>query len=112
MTPQRGAEIWKSYIQPLKASHNLTLVSPVPASAPTGPVWLQEFIDACGPECTIDVIALRKLALNTPGLVVEALRRLLRNERDEPYSIHRTGLRAVPATDVSRNGAPLTPVDG
>ena len=64
MTPERAAELWKANIQPLKASHNLTLVSPVPTNGPTGTAWLQNFTAACGPECTIDKIALRTLSRN------------------------------------------------
>ncbi|KAH7099680.1 glycosyl hydrolase catalytic core-domain-containing protein [Auriculariales sp. MPI-PUGE-AT-0066] len=69
LTPEKGAELWKAYIQPLKASHNLTLVSPVPTNGPTGTVWLQNFINVCGTDCTIDKIALHYYGTNASALI-------------------------------------------
>jgi len=50
-----GASLWKTYIQPL-ASQGYRLISPAPTNAPSGEVWLKDFIAACN-GCTIDGIA-------------------------------------------------------
>ncbi|KAG6880286.1 hypothetical protein C0992_000063 [Termitomyces sp. T32_za158] len=55
MTPQRGAELWKQYIQPLKAK-GYSLISPAPTNAPSGKTWLQQFFAACD-GCTFDGLA-------------------------------------------------------
>ncbi|KAH0587346.1 hypothetical protein J132_09512 [Termitomyces sp. J132] len=55
MTPQRAAQVWQQYIQPLKAK-GYSLISPAPTNAPSGKTWLQEFFSACG-GCTFDGLA-------------------------------------------------------
>jgi hypothetical protein len=52
--------MWKTYMQPLKA-RGLSLGSPAPSNAPDGKTWLLNFLSACGTQCTVDFIALRKL---------------------------------------------------
>ncbi|KAG6885348.1 hypothetical protein C0993_002824 [Termitomyces sp. T159_Od127] len=55
MTPQRGAQLWQQYIQPLKAK-GYSLISPAPTNAPSGKTWLQQFFAACS-GCTFDGLA-------------------------------------------------------
>ncbi|KAF8076205.1 glycosyl hydrolase catalytic core-domain-containing protein [Lyophyllum atratum] len=56
MTPQRGAQLWQQYIQPLKAQ-GYSLISPACTNAPSGKKWLQDFFGACK-GCTADGVAL------------------------------------------------------
>ncbi|KAJ8514695.1 hypothetical protein ONZ45_g7804 [Pleurotus djamor] len=56
LSPAQAAQLWKQYIQPLKSSLGVKLVSPGVSSAPAGIPWLQSFISACS-GCTIDAIA-------------------------------------------------------
>ncbi|KAG6911674.1 hypothetical protein DXG01_007924 [Tephrocybe rancida] len=56
MSPQRGAQLWQQYIQPLK-SKGYSLISPAPTNAPSGKTWLKSFFAACG-GCTFDGLAL------------------------------------------------------
>jgi hypothetical protein len=56
MDPAYAAQLWKQYIQPLKAK-GYTLVSPAPTNAPSGKVWLQNFLKACNGGCHLDAIA-------------------------------------------------------
>jgi len=56
MTPQRAAQLWQQYIQPLKAK-GYSLISPACTNAPSGKKWMQDFFAACG-GCTFDGIAL------------------------------------------------------
>lgn len=56
MSPESGAQLWKTYIEPLKYA-GYTLVSPACTSAPSGKVWIQDFITACDGGCTLDAIA-------------------------------------------------------
>jgi hypothetical protein len=60
MTAQQGADLWKSYLEPLHA-RGVRLGSPAPSSAPSGLTWLQDFFTACAGACTVDFIALRPL---------------------------------------------------
>jgi hypothetical protein len=60
MTPQQGADLWKTYLEPLHA-RGIRLGSPAPSSAPSGLTWLQDFFTACAGACTVDFIALRPL---------------------------------------------------
>lgn len=50
--------MWKTYLEPLK-TRGVRLGSPAPSSAPSGKIWLQQFLDACAGGCTVDFIALR-----------------------------------------------------
>ena len=59
LTVQEGVDLWKTYVEPLRAS-GYRLGSPGPSSSPAGKVWLQDFIEACNGECTIDFISTRK----------------------------------------------------
>lgn len=63
MTPERGAELWTTYIEPLKAQ-GMRLGTPAPSSAPSGKTWLQEWLQACNGGCNPDFVALRKFRLN------------------------------------------------
>ncbi|KAG5648664.1 hypothetical protein DXG03_000010 [Asterophora parasitica] len=56
MSPQRGAQLWKEYIQPLKAQ-GYSLISPACTNAPSGKQWLKDFFKACD-GCTFDGVAL------------------------------------------------------
>lgn len=58
MTPEDGAQMWKTYLEPLRAQ-GVRLGSPAPSSAPSGKTWLQAFLTACAGGCTVDFIALR-----------------------------------------------------
>jgi hypothetical protein len=51
-----GVELWKTYIQPLKAQ-GYYLVSPSTTSAPSGVQWIKDFLDQCD-GCTVDAVAL------------------------------------------------------
>ncbi|KZV98775.1 hypothetical protein EXIGLDRAFT_831991 [Exidia glandulosa HHB12029] len=68
LTAQEAADLWKQHIQPYKA-RGLRLASPVPTNAPSGPIWLQDFLNACGSECTVDVIALHYYGTNASALI-------------------------------------------
>ncbi|KAJ7217728.1 glycosyl hydrolase catalytic core-domain-containing protein [Mycena pura] len=63
LTPQEGADMWKTYIEPLHAQ-GLRLGSPAPSSAPSGKTWLQDFLTACDGGCTVDFIALHYYDVN------------------------------------------------
>jgi hypothetical protein len=56
MSPQRAAQVWKQYIQPLK-NQGYALISPACTSAPSGKTWMQQFFAACD-GCTFDGLAL------------------------------------------------------
>jgi len=68
LTPQQGVELWKTYVQPLKAQ-GIRLGSPAPSSAPSGKTWLQDFLTACGGDCTVDFIALHWYGINSTQFV-------------------------------------------
>jgi hypothetical protein len=57
MSPEHGAYLWKTYIQPLRYQ-GYTLVSPATTSAPDGLTWIQNMLNACNGDCTFDIIAL------------------------------------------------------
>ncbi|KAF7369070.1 Glyco-hydro-cc domain-containing protein [Mycena venus] len=63
LTPQQGADMWKTYIEPLH-SQGLRLGSPAPSSAPSGKTWIQDFLTACNGGCTVDFIALHYYDVN------------------------------------------------
>lgn len=67
MTPERGAELWSTYIEPLKAQ-GMRLGTPAPSSAPSGKTWLQEWLQTCNGGCNPDFVALRKLRDNKENL--------------------------------------------
>lgn len=58
MTPEQGASLWRTYLEPLK-SQSIRLGSPAPSSAPSGKAWLQDWLGACAGGCNPDFIALR-----------------------------------------------------
>jgi len=68
MSPQRGAELWRAHVQPLKVQ-GIRLGSPAPSSAPSGKTWLQDFLGACGGDCTVDFIALHWYGINSTQFV-------------------------------------------
>lgn len=51
--------MWKTYLEPLR-QQGVRLGSPAPSSAPSGLIWLQDFLTSCAGGCTIDFIALRE----------------------------------------------------
>ncbi|KAJ4483820.1 glycosyl hydrolase catalytic core-domain-containing protein [Lentinula aciculospora] len=63
LTPAQGAELWKTYLEPLK-SQGIRLGSPAPSSAPSGKIWIQDFLTACNGSCTVDFIALHWYDIN------------------------------------------------
>jgi len=68
LTAQQGADLWKTYMQPLKAQ-GILLGSPAPSSAPSGKTWLQDFLTACNGGCTVDFIALHWYAINSTEFI-------------------------------------------
>ncbi len=60
LTPSEGADMWKSYIEPLHSRfEGVRLGSPAPSGAPSGKTWLEQFLTECD-GCTVDFIALRR----------------------------------------------------
>ncbi|KAI0058321.1 glycoside hydrolase [Artomyces pyxidatus] len=57
LTPAQGADLWRTYIEPLRLQ-GVRLGSPAPSSAPSGKTWLQDWLAACDGGCTVDFIAL------------------------------------------------------
>jgi len=55
LTPQQGAQLWQTYIQPLK-DQGYSLISPATSSNPNGLTWMQEFFKECH-GCTFDGVA-------------------------------------------------------
>ncbi|KAF8893565.1 glycoside hydrolase [Infundibulicybe gibba] len=68
LTPEAGAEMWKTYLEPLRAQ-GVRLGSPAPSSAPSGKTWLQAFLTACAGNCTVDFIALHYYDINATQFV-------------------------------------------
>jgi len=56
MSPSDAAQLWKEYLQPLKA-HGYKLLTPAVTNAPSGKTWMTQFFQACG-GCTFDGLAL------------------------------------------------------
>jgi len=56
MTPQRAAQLWKQYIDPLQYQ-GYKLISPAVTSAPYGKTWMQEFFANCT-GCHFDALAM------------------------------------------------------
>lgn len=67
LSAQRGAELWRAYLQPLKAQ-GLRLGSPAPTNAPAGKIWLQDFLTACG-DCTVDFMTTHWYGINSTQFV-------------------------------------------
>jgi hypothetical protein len=65
MSPQRGAQLWKQYIQPLK-SKGYDLISPATTSAPSGKEWLKDFFAACD-GCTFNGVAVHYYDVEAKG---------------------------------------------
>jgi hypothetical protein len=63
LTPDQGAQMWKTYLEPLRAK-GVRLGSPAPSSAPSGLTWLQDFLSSCAGGCTVDFIALHWYDVN------------------------------------------------
>lgn len=57
MTPEHGAYLWTTYLEPLR-SQGYKLGSPATTSAPDGLVWVQNMLKACNGGCTFDFMAL------------------------------------------------------
>ncbi|KAI0663045.1 glycosyl hydrolase catalytic core-domain-containing protein [Cubamyces menziesii] len=53
MDPQTAAALWKAHIEP-KRSMGYKTCSPAMSSRPNGFDWMQQFMEACGNECTVD----------------------------------------------------------
>jgi hypothetical protein len=67
MSPQRGAQLWQQYIQPLKAK-GYQLISPATSSSPAGKIWMQDFFKACG-GCSFDGIAIHYYDVTPQGFI-------------------------------------------
>jgi hypothetical protein len=65
MSPQRGAQLWKQYIQPLK-SQGYQLISPATTSAPSGKTWMKDFFNACD-GCTFNGIGIHYYDVEAAG---------------------------------------------
>ncbi|EJD07367.1 glycoside hydrolase [Fomitiporia mediterranea MF3/22] len=63
LTVEEGAQLWKTYIEPLKAQ-GLRLGTPAPSSAPSGKTWIQGWLSACAGGCNPDFIALHWYDIN------------------------------------------------
>jgi hypothetical protein len=58
MTPQEGKDFWIKNIEPLRTQYGVRLGSPATSSAPSGKKWVQDWMQLCGTNCTVDFIAL------------------------------------------------------
>jgi len=67
MTPSQAADMWKGYVEPLKA-RGLRLGSPASTSGPSGKAWLVDFLTACV-GCSIDFIALHWYGINATQFI-------------------------------------------
>ncbi|KAK1236666.1 hypothetical protein PQX77_000022 [Marasmius sp. AFHP31] len=67
LTPQRGAELWKQYIQPL-ASSGAKLVTPGVTSAPQSKPWMVDFFKACD-GCTFDAVSVHYYGTSADDLI-------------------------------------------
>jgi len=56
ISPQTGVQLWKQYIQPMKAK-GATLISPATTSDPAGKQWMIQFYSLCGDDCGVDIHA-------------------------------------------------------
>ncbi|KAJ7653503.1 hypothetical protein B0H14DRAFT_3121968 [Mycena olivaceomarginata] len=57
LSPAEGAEMWKEYLEPLRA-RDIRLGSPAPSGSSNSIPWLQNFTQECGGNCTMDFLAL------------------------------------------------------
>ncbi|KAK7015637.1 hypothetical protein R3P38DRAFT_2543365 [Favolaschia claudopus] len=64
LTPEQAVELWKQYLEPLRAAHNVRLGSPAPSGAPGSWQWLTAFLQQCGEECTVDFLVLHWYGTN------------------------------------------------
>ena len=53
MSPADGAKLWRQYMSPL-SSQGYTLVSPACTNAPSGKIWMKEFLAECK-DCPVSV---------------------------------------------------------
>lgn len=67
MSPQRGAQLWRQYLQPL-AHQGYQLGSPATTSAPSGMVWMKDFFSACG-GCTVNFITIHYYDVSAQGFI-------------------------------------------
>ncbi|KAI5124223.1 hypothetical protein M0805_005073 [Coniferiporia weirii] len=63
LTVEEGADLWKTYIEPLK-SKGIRLGTPAPSSAPSGKAWIQNWLTACNGGCNPDFVALHWYDVN------------------------------------------------
>ncbi|KZT23532.1 glycoside hydrolase family 128 protein [Neolentinus lepideus HHB14362 ss-1] len=68
LTPQQGADMWRTYIEPLRAQ-GIRLGSPATSSAPSGKIWMQDWLQACDGGCTIDFVALHWYDINVTNFI-------------------------------------------
>ncbi|KAK0476835.1 glycoside hydrolase [Armillaria novae-zelandiae] len=69
LTPSEGADMWKTYIEPLHSQfEGVRLGSPAPSGAPSGKTWLEQFLTECD-GCTIDFIALHWYDINSTQFI-------------------------------------------
>ncbi|KAF8704688.1 Glycosyl hydrolase catalytic core, partial [Rhizoctonia solani] len=72
MSPGDAANMWKTYLEPLRAKNpNLRLGSPAPSSRPNGIQWIHDFIGNCNVNggCTVDFIALHYYGVNSTQFI-------------------------------------------
>ncbi|CAE6428327.1 unnamed protein product [Rhizoctonia solani] len=70
MSPADAANMWKTYLEPLKAGNpNLRLGSPAPSSRPNGIQWIYDFLGNCNGGCTVDFIALHYYDVNATDFI-------------------------------------------
>jgi hypothetical protein len=67
MSPQHGAYLWQTYMQPLKEK-GYTLLAPVTSSNPNGMTWMKEFMAACK-ECTFDAMPIHYYDVTSEGFI-------------------------------------------
>ncbi|KAJ3510135.1 hypothetical protein NLJ89_g4849 [Agrocybe chaxingu] len=68
MSPEEGAQIWQTHLEPLRAL-GVRLGSPAPSSSPRGKIWLQDFFAACNGNCNVDFIALHWYGTNSSWFI-------------------------------------------
>ncbi|KAK0194991.1 hypothetical protein F5146DRAFT_267904 [Armillaria mellea] len=69
LTPSEGADMWKTYIEPLHSRfEGVRLGSPAPSGAPSGKTWLEQFLTECD-GCIIDFIALHWYDVNSSQFI-------------------------------------------
>ncbi|KAM6495734.1 Glycosyl hydrolase catalytic core domain containing protein [Amanita muscaria] len=67
ISPQDGANMWRTYIDPLK-DQGYKLISPACTNAPSGIKWMQDFHAACQ-GCTVDRHALHWYGINYQDMI-------------------------------------------